>query len=170
MTTMTEPLTQTLAVPGATLTYDIRPAQAGAADAPVLFLIGSPMGAGGFGTLASHFTDRTVVTYDPRGVERSVKDDPATESTPQQHADDLHRIIAAWVAVRSTSSRAAAARSTPLPSSRPTRRTFGRSSRTSRRWPPSCRTGRVPSQRAARSATPINRAASGPGWPGSSAS
>jgi pimeloyl-ACP methyl ester carboxylesterase len=60
----------------------------------VLFMIGSPMGAGGFATLASHFGDRTVVTYDPRGVERSVKDDPATESTPRQHADDVHRIIA----------------------------------------------------------------------------
>ena len=44
-------------------------------------------------TLASHFPDRTVVTYDPRGVERSVKADPASRSTPEQHADDLHRII-----------------------------------------------------------------------------
>ena len=52
------------------------------------------MGAGGFGTLAGHFTDRTVVTYDPRGVERSTKADPASQSTPEQHADDLHRIIA----------------------------------------------------------------------------
>ena len=33
------------------------------------------MGAGGFGTLAGHFADRTVVTYDPRGVERSRKAD-----------------------------------------------------------------------------------------------
>ena len=41
-------------------------------------MIGSPMGAGGFGTLASHFPDRTVVTYDPRGVERSTKADPAS--------------------------------------------------------------------------------------------
>ena len=53
------------------------------------------MGAGGFGTLAGHFPDRTVVTYDPRGVERSTKADPASPSTPEQHADDLHRIIAA---------------------------------------------------------------------------
>jgi pimeloyl-ACP methyl ester carboxylesterase len=52
------------------------------------------MGAGGFGTLASHFSDRTVVTYDPRGVERSVKADPGSVSTPEQHGDDLHRIIA----------------------------------------------------------------------------
>ena len=29
------------------------------------------MGAAGFATLAGHFGDRTVVTYDPRGVERS---------------------------------------------------------------------------------------------------
>jgi pimeloyl-ACP methyl ester carboxylesterase len=93
MTIMTEPTTQTLHVPGATLTYDVRPADAGSSPAPVLLLIGSPMGAGGFGTLAGHFTDRTVVTYDPRGVERSVKADPATQSTPQQHADDVHRII-----------------------------------------------------------------------------
>jgi pimeloyl-ACP methyl ester carboxylesterase len=92
MTTMTEPATRTLPVPGATLAYDVREADS---PAPPLFLIGSPMGAGGFATLASHFLDRTVVTYDPRGVERSVKDDPASESTPEQHADDLHRIIEA---------------------------------------------------------------------------
>ena len=91
MTTMTEPTTHTLAVPGATLAYDVRATDS---PAPPLFLIGSPMGAGGFVTLASHFPDRTVVTYDPRGVERSVKDDPASESTPEQHGDDLHRIIA----------------------------------------------------------------------------
>ena len=53
------------------------------------------MGASGFPTLASHFTDRTVVTYDPRGVERSTKDDPTTESTPEQHADDISRVISA---------------------------------------------------------------------------
>ena len=45
MTTMTEPTTRTLDAPGATLTYDIRPAEAGASPAPVLLLIGSPMGA-----------------------------------------------------------------------------------------------------------------------------
>ena len=52
------------------------------------------MGAGGFGTLAGHFSDRTVVTYDPRGVERSTKAVPASPSTPEEHADDLHRLIA----------------------------------------------------------------------------
>ena len=92
MTTMTEPTTQTLDVPGATLTYDIRPNDS--STEPILLIIGSPMGASGFGTLASHFADRTVVTYDPRGVERSVKADPTTPSTPDEHADDLHRLIA----------------------------------------------------------------------------
>jgi pimeloyl-ACP methyl ester carboxylesterase len=58
-------------------------------------LIGSPMGAGGFVSLASHFADRSVITYDPRGVERSTKDDDTSESTPEQHADDIHRIIEA---------------------------------------------------------------------------
>jgi pimeloyl-ACP methyl ester carboxylesterase len=89
--TMIEPRTRTLRVPGAFLTWDVRPNDAAAE--PPLVLIGSPMGAGGFATLASHFADRTVVTYDPRGVERSTKDDPATESTPEQHADDVHAII-----------------------------------------------------------------------------
>jgi len=88
---MTDPTTHTLEVPGALLTYDVRPSDS--TTAPILVLIGSPMGAGGFGTLAGHFTDRTVVTYDPRGVERSKKADDATESTPDQHADDLHRLI-----------------------------------------------------------------------------
>jgi pimeloyl-ACP methyl ester carboxylesterase len=90
---MTEPMTHTLDAPGAVLTYDIRPNEA--STEPVLLLIGSPMAAAGFVTLAGHFTDRTVVTYDPRGAERSVKADPASESTPDQHADDLHRLISA---------------------------------------------------------------------------
>jgi pimeloyl-ACP methyl ester carboxylesterase len=53
------------------------------------------MGASGFPTLAGYFTDRTVVTYDPRGVERSRRTDGAMESTPDMHADDLHRLISA---------------------------------------------------------------------------
>lgn len=87
---MTEPTTHILAVPGAELTYDVR---AGRSAEPPLVLIGSPMGAAGFASLANHFPERTIVTYDPRGVERSRKDDPATESTPEQHADDVHAIV-----------------------------------------------------------------------------
>jgi len=86
-----QPQTHTLSVPGATLAYDLRPSAT--TSEPVLLLFGSPMAAAGFGTLSSHFTDRTVVTYDPRGSERSVKSDPASRSTPEEHADDLHRLI-----------------------------------------------------------------------------
>ena len=90
---ITQPTTYTLEVPGAVLAYDIRRNEA--STEPVLLMIGSPMGAAGFGTLARHFTDRTVVTYDPRGSERSEKTDPASPSTPEEHADDLHRLIQA---------------------------------------------------------------------------
>ena len=90
---MTAPTTHTLDVPGAVLHYYVR--GDGSGEEPALLLVGSPMGAEGFGTLAAHFPDRTVVTYDPRGVERSRRTDGATESTPTEHADDLHRVIAA---------------------------------------------------------------------------
>lgn len=88
--TVIEQTTRTLDVPGATLAYDIRHNDS---SEPTLFLIGSPMGAAGFGTLASHFTDRTVATYDPRGTERSTLAEPTIPPTPEEHADDLHRII-----------------------------------------------------------------------------
>lgn len=91
---MSTPETRTLEVPGATLTYDVRPAE-GDSTEPPLVLIGSPMGAGGFVTLASHFPDRTIVTYDPRGSDRSTAHDPAAAITPEVQADDVHAIIGA---------------------------------------------------------------------------
>jgi len=90
---MSDPKTYTLDVPGAVLTYDVRASDS--STEPVLLIIGSPMGASGFVTLAGHFGDRTVVTYDPRGSERSKRTDGATENTPDEHADDLHRLITA---------------------------------------------------------------------------
>jgi pimeloyl-ACP methyl ester carboxylesterase len=90
---MPDPVTHTLDVPGATLTYDVRGSLT-ERDQPVLLLIGSPMGASGFPTLASHFADRTVVTYDPRGVERSVRTDSG-ELSPNDHAGDLAAVIEA---------------------------------------------------------------------------
>ncbi|GAA1147484.1 alpha/beta hydrolase [Kribbella jejuensis] len=87
---MPEPVTQTLDVPGATLTYDVR---GDLSNRPVLLIIGSPMAASGFPTLASHFEDRTVVTYDPRGVERSVRTGELTELSPDDHAGDLAALI-----------------------------------------------------------------------------
>jgi pimeloyl-ACP methyl ester carboxylesterase len=93
MTTVTDRTTHTLEVPGAVLTYDVR--RNDSSSEPVLVLIGSPMGAAGFGTLAGYFGDRTVVTYDPRGVERSRRTDGAATTTPEEHADDVSRIITA---------------------------------------------------------------------------
>ncbi len=93
MTATIDKTTHTLEVPGAVLTYDLRGSERSPERA--LLIIGSPMGAAGFVTLAAHFADRTVITYDPRGAERSTKADPTGESTPDEHADDLHRLIAA---------------------------------------------------------------------------
>jgi hypothetical protein len=62
---MTEPRTNTLNVSGATLTYDVRSAETDG-GAPALLMIGSPMGASGFATLAGYFPDRVVATYDPQ--------------------------------------------------------------------------------------------------------
>lgn len=91
---MTETTTQqTLEVPGAVLAYDVE-RNDGSAE-PVLLLIGCPMAADGFATLGRHFPDRTVVRYDPRGVGRSRRDDGVTSGTPEEHADDLHRLISA---------------------------------------------------------------------------
>jgi pimeloyl-ACP methyl ester carboxylesterase len=90
---VTDPKTDTLEVPGAVLHYDVRSNDA--STEPILLIIGSPMGAEGFTTLAGHFPDRTVVTYDPRGAGRSKRTDGAAETTPDEHADDLHRLITA---------------------------------------------------------------------------
>lgn len=92
-TTTTEPTTRTLEVPNAVLAYDVR-SNPQSTELPFL-IIGSPMGASGFQTLAGHFADRTVITYDPRGAERSKRTDDATETQVAEHADDLHRVITA---------------------------------------------------------------------------
>ena len=108
---MSEPKTYTLEVPGAVLHYDVR--DNGGAGHPVLLLAGAPMGASGFAALAEQFADRTVVTYDTRGTERSQRTDGQSPgSAPTEHAEDLRRLIQALDAARPTSSAAAAARST----------------------------------------------------------
>src|SRR5919204_2801533 len=53
------------------------------------------MDAGGFRTLASHFPDRTVITYDPRGLGRSTRKDGRVDNSPTVQADDVHAVIAA---------------------------------------------------------------------------
>ncbi|MEW9550531.1 alpha/beta fold hydrolase [Nonomuraea sp. NPDC050783] len=89
---MREFKTHTLEVPGAVLHYEVREGEGGA-DRPVLLLVGSPMGAVGFVALAERLPERTIVTYDPRGVGESRKTGEPGPSTPEQHADDLHRLI-----------------------------------------------------------------------------
>ncbi len=84
--------TRTVGSGTATVTYDIRGDLGTASeDRPVLMIVGSPMDASGFGTLASHFTDRPVVTYDPRGAGRNPAD--TAPISPEEHAEDLHRVI-----------------------------------------------------------------------------
>lgn len=56
---------------GVDIAYDARAPLPTADGRPPLFMIGQPKDASGFATLASHFPDRTVVTYDPRGLGRS---------------------------------------------------------------------------------------------------
>jgi len=93
-TTAAEPVSKTLEVPGATLTYDLRASDS--TTEPPLVLIGSPMGAGGFPSLISHFPDRTIVTYDPRNNgERSTAHDPSQPITAEVQADDVHAVIEA---------------------------------------------------------------------------
>jgi len=53
------------------------------------------MAAGGFGTLASFFPDRTVVTYDPRGLDRSRRKDGRADHSPAVRAGDVHAVIEA---------------------------------------------------------------------------
>ena len=78
-------------MPGAVLTYDVRPS-ATPSQHPPLFVFGSPMAASGFDQLVEHLDDRTVITYDPRGAERS-RLSPDGRVTAELHADDLHRIV-----------------------------------------------------------------------------
>lgn len=90
---MTE--TRTLDTPEAALAYDVRGPLPPADGRPPLFLIAAPMDASGFGSLAGYLADRTVITYDPRGLGRSTRHDGRVEHTPEQNADDVHRIIEA---------------------------------------------------------------------------
>jgi pimeloyl-ACP methyl ester carboxylesterase len=89
------PTTHHLEKPWGTLVFDVRGALPATDGQPPLFMIASPMDATGFNTLASLFADRTVVTYDPRGIGRSVRSDGRNEITPEQNAADVHDIIQA---------------------------------------------------------------------------
>src|SRR5438132_11158990 len=77
------------------IAYDVHGPLPTADRRPPLLMIGQPMDASGFGTLASHFPDRTVVTYDPRGLGRSIRKDGRTDNAPTVQARDVHAVIEA---------------------------------------------------------------------------
>jgi pimeloyl-ACP methyl ester carboxylesterase len=90
MTTM-----HTLETSEADIAYDVHGRLPTADGRPPLLMIGQPMTASGFATLAAHFPERTVVTYDPRGLGRSTRKDGRVDNSPTVQADDVHAVIEA---------------------------------------------------------------------------
>jgi pimeloyl-ACP methyl ester carboxylesterase len=87
--------THVLKTAEADLAYDVHGPLPAADGRPPLFMIGQPMTASGFATFATLFPDRTVVTYDPRGLGRSVRKDGRVDNTPTVQAEDVHAVIGA---------------------------------------------------------------------------
>lgn len=85
--------THTVDAPGAVLTFDVHQPATPSEHRP-LFIFGSPMAASGFPELIGAFADRTVITYDPRGAERSELT-PDGAVTGELHGEDMHRVVAA---------------------------------------------------------------------------
>jgi len=78
----------TLRVPDALLYYEVR------GSGPLVVLVAAPMDARSFAPLAELLaTDHTVLTTDPRGINRSTVDDPDADATLDRRADDLARLI-----------------------------------------------------------------------------
>ncbi len=78
----------------AAIAYDVRGPLPTGDGQPPLMMIGQPMTASGFSALASLFPERTVVTYDPRGLGRSARTDGRVDNSPTVQAEDVHAIIA----------------------------------------------------------------------------
>lgn len=79
----------TFEVPDATLYYEVR------GSGPLVVLTAAPMDASSFEPLADLLaTDHTVLTTDPRGIKRSSVADPERDTTPDDRADDLSRLLA----------------------------------------------------------------------------
>jgi pimeloyl-ACP methyl ester carboxylesterase len=87
--------THVLETRDADIAYDVRGPLPAPDGRPPLVMIGQPMDASGFTTLASYFPDRTVVTYDPRGLGRSTRKDGRTDHDPAVQAQDVHALIEA---------------------------------------------------------------------------
>lgn len=87
--------THTLETAEADIVYDVHGPLPTTDGRPPLFMIGQPMDAGGFSALAAHFPDRTVITYDPRGLGRSGRRDGRLDHVPAVQAGDVHAVIEA---------------------------------------------------------------------------
>ena len=85
----------TLELPEVDLVYDVHGPLPTADGRPPLMMIGQPMDASGFQAQVKLFADRTVVTYDPRGLGRSTRKDGAVTNEPEIQAEDVHLIIEA---------------------------------------------------------------------------
>ena len=84
--------TYTLETAEAGIAYDVHGPLPTADGRPPLFMIGQPMDASGFAVLASLFPDRTVITYDPRGLGRSTRKDGRTDNAPTVQVGDVHAV------------------------------------------------------------------------------
>lgn len=51
------------------------------------------MDASGFGALVAQLPNRTTVTYDPRGLGRSVRKDGRVDNDPKVQAGDVRAVI-----------------------------------------------------------------------------
>lgn len=87
--------THTLETLEVDIAYDVHGPLPTGDGRPPLFMIGQPMDATGFATLASFFPDRTVITYDPRGLGRSRRKDGRVDHVPAVQAGDVHAVIEA---------------------------------------------------------------------------
>ncbi|GAA4038680.1 alpha/beta fold hydrolase [Nonomuraea soli] len=83
--------TDYLSVPGASLYYEMR------GNGPTLLISQSGEGdAARSADLVERLADAyTVITYDRRGLSRSTLDHPGSAATMTEHADDVHRLLAA---------------------------------------------------------------------------
>jgi len=88
-------VTHTLGLPDVDLVYDVHGPLPTADGRPPLVLIGQPMDASGFTALVAQLPDRTTVTYDPRGLGRSVRKDGRVDNDPEVQAGDVRAVIAA---------------------------------------------------------------------------
>lgn len=85
--------THTLTTPGVDLVYDVHGPLPTADGRPPLFLVGQPMDATGFAALTAQLPDRTVITYDPRGIGRSTRTDGRVDHRPEVQATDVHAVV-----------------------------------------------------------------------------